>query len=159
VRRLILLSLLCVSALGCQSPRQPETVLQVFADDAVTVTDVHFRSSGIDSVFWYRIIVPKVESNERLPVLYLCHGANSGPVEIIERSDVVTLSRASRLITVIPGADFSLADFLGIENSRATAESHSDDALVVLAESEHQILRQYEEFALRLGEKFLRIGA
>ena len=29
-----------------------------YYDDAVTVTDVHFRSSGIEGVFWYRIIVP-----------------------------------------------------------------------------------------------------
>jgi len=58
-------------------------------------------------VFWYRIIVPKVGPNERLPVLYLLHGANSGPIEIMERSDVVKLSSASHLITAIPDADFS----------------------------------------------------
>src|SRR5437879_7936099 len=28
-------------------------------------SDVHFRSSGIDGVFWYRIIVSKVGPNER----------------------------------------------------------------------------------------------
>lgn len=107
VRRLIWLGLLCVCESACRSPKQPETVVQVFADDTVSVTDVHFRSSGIDGVFWYRIVVPKIGPNERLPVLYLLHGANSGPVEIMERSDVVRLSSASHLITVIPDGEFS----------------------------------------------------
>src|SRR5205807_9687513 len=49
----------------------------------------------------------KVRQNERLPDLYLLHGANSGPLEIMERSNVVELSSASHLITVIPDADFS----------------------------------------------------
>jgi hypothetical protein len=72
VRRLILLGLLCFCDFACRSPRQPETVLEVFADNAVTVTDVHFRSSGIDGLFLYRIIVPKIGPNERLPQYCIC---------------------------------------------------------------------------------------
>jgi putative tributyrin esterase len=82
-------------------------VVQVSTDEVATVTDVHFRSESTDRLFWYRIIVPKSGQKERLPVLYLLHGANSGPVEIMERSDVVKLSSASHLITVLPDADFS----------------------------------------------------
>lgn len=82
-------------------------MLQISTDDVVTVTDVHFRSEGTDGLFWYRIIVPKGGQKERFPVLYLLHGANSGPVEIMERSNVVKLSGASHLITVLPKADFS----------------------------------------------------
>jgi putative tributyrin esterase len=79
----------------------------VFSDETVAVTDVHFHSTAINGMFWYRVIVPKMRPEERLPVLYLLHGANSGPVEIIERSNVVKLSVASHLITVIPDGGFS----------------------------------------------------
>jgi putative tributyrin esterase len=92
---------------GCHISRQPETVLQVSTDPAVTVMDVHFHSAEIDGVFWYRIIIPKVAPTERLPVLYLLHGANSGPVEMMEKSDVAKLSSTSHLIAVIPDAEFS----------------------------------------------------
>ena len=88
------------------------------------MTDVHFRSSGIDGVFWYRIIVPKVGPNERLPVLYLLHGANSGPIEIMERSDVVKLSSASHLITAIPDADFSY-----YTNAKHKRHAHWEDTV------------------------------
>jgi putative tributyrin esterase len=88
------------------------------------VTDVHFRSSGIDGVFWYRIVIPKIGPNERLPVLYLLHGANSGPVEIMERSDVVRLSSTSHLITVIPDAEFSY-----FTNAKHKRNAHWEDAV------------------------------
>lgn len=58
-------------------------------------------------MLWYRIIIPKVGSDKRLPVLYLLHGANSGPEEIVKRSDVVGLSTASYLVTVIADTGFS----------------------------------------------------
>jgi putative tributyrin esterase len=102
-----LMGLLSLFCLGCRRSRQPETVLQVSTDAAVTVMDVHFYSAEIEGAFWYRIIIPKVAPTERLPVLYLLHGANSGPVEIMEKSDVAKLSSTSHLITVIPDADFS----------------------------------------------------
>lgn len=107
VRRLIIASLLCIVCSGCRSPRRPDTVQEVFHDSAVTVTDVHFHSSSIDGVFWYRIVEPQVGPNERLPVLYLLHGANSDPKEITEHSDVAKLAAASHLIIVMPEAGFS----------------------------------------------------
>jgi len=82
--------------------------VQLVSDDhAVAVTDVRFPSASIDGLLWYRAIVPKVGLNERLPVLYLLHGANSGPVEMIERSEVVKLASVERLIVVIPDAEYS----------------------------------------------------
>ena len=39
-------------------PQSAGRVMYDYYDDAVTVTDVHFRSSGIKGAFWYRIIVP-----------------------------------------------------------------------------------------------------
>ena len=103
----ILVALLCLVALGCRSSTEPETSLQVSDTDSVTVIDVRFHSSAIAGVVWYRIVTPKVSPNEHLPVLYLLHGANSNPAEIMERSEVVKLSTMHRLITVIPDADFS----------------------------------------------------
>ena len=101
------MGLLCLLCFGCRGSRQPETVVHVFTDAAVTVMDVHFHSAEIDGVFWYRIIIPKAAPTERLPVLYLLHGANSRPKEIIEKSEVAKLSSTSRLIAVIPNAEFS----------------------------------------------------
>jgi putative tributyrin esterase len=110
--------------LRVRSARQPEAVLQISTDDLVTVTDVHFHSEGTDDLFWYRIIVPKSGHKERFPVLYLLHGANSGPVEIMERSNVVKLSSASHLITVIPDADFSY-----YTNAKHTRHARWEDAI------------------------------
>jgi hypothetical protein len=58
----------------------------VSGESAATVVDVHFFSVSIDAILCYRAIVPKVALGERLPMLYLRHGANSGPVEMTERS-------------------------------------------------------------------------
>ena len=108
VRRLIIASLLCIVCSGCtHSPRRADTVEQVSKDNEATVTDVHFRSPSIDGMFWYRTIVPKVESNERLPVLYLLHGIDSDPREVMEHSSVLRLATASRLIIVMPAAGYS----------------------------------------------------
>jgi putative lysine transport system ATP-binding protein len=58
-------------------------------------------------MLWYRIIIPSHGPTERLPVLYLLHGANSGPEEILDRSNIVDLASAEHLIVVIPEADNS----------------------------------------------------
>jgi putative tributyrin esterase len=76
-------------------------------DGTVTVTDVHFRSLGTNDVIWYRIVVPKVGPNERLPVLYLLHGANSDPRDLMDRSDVEKLAGETHLVVVMPDADYS----------------------------------------------------
>lgn len=107
VRRLIIASLLCIACSGCRSPRHPDTMQEVFHDGAVTVTDVHFHSSSVEGMFWYRIIGPQVGPNERLPVLYLLHGIDSDPREVMERSSVLKLAIASHLIIVMPEAGFS----------------------------------------------------
>ncbi|HXC97432.1 MAG TPA: alpha/beta hydrolase-fold protein [Edaphobacter sp.] len=74
---------------------------------SVTVSDVRVWSHGIHAMLWYRIIVPAHDSSELLPVLYLLHGANSGPVDIVERSNVLSLAEKYRLIVVMPEAGYS----------------------------------------------------
>jgi S-formylglutathione hydrolase FrmB len=71
---------------------------------AVTVTDVRFPSPSIASRLWYRAIVPTVAPGERLPVLYLLHGANSDANEMQQSSEAVKYATAERLIVVIPDA-------------------------------------------------------
>src|SRR5258708_24187069 len=92
---------------GCRSRVQDVRVDTVSASDAVTVTDVRFPSKSIDDILWYRIVVPKVEPGVQLPVLYLLHGANSSPIELMERSDVVKLASLQHLIVVMPEAGLS----------------------------------------------------
>ncbi len=58
-------------------------------------------------MLWYRVIVPKVAAGERLPVLYLLHGANSDPADMLEQTDAVRLAAAERLIVVTPEARYS----------------------------------------------------
>jgi putative tributyrin esterase len=92
---------------GCYRPVQPTTVQLVSTTDAVTVTDVRFPSTSIDDVLRYRAVVPTANAGELLPVLYLLHGANSSPAEIMDRSELVKLATAARLIVVMPEADLS----------------------------------------------------
>lgn len=54
-----------------------------------------------------RAIVPKLSPSEKLPVLYLLHGINSGPIEIMQRSAVGKLASIHRLIVILPEAEFS----------------------------------------------------
>lgn len=58
-------------------------------------------------MLWYRVIVPHVQPEQPLPVLYLLHGANSDPRDVTEHSDVVKLSVESQLITVLPEGGYS----------------------------------------------------
>jgi putative tributyrin esterase len=118
-------SLLCVVCSGCRSTRQADTLQEVSHDGAVTVTDVHFHSSGTDGMLWYRIIAPQVGSNERLPVLYLLHGVNSGPKEITEHSEVTKLAAASHLIVVMPEVGFSY-----YTNAKHMRHARWEDAVV-----------------------------
>ena len=82
-------------------------MLTVSSTDAVTVTDVRFPGKSTGKTLWYRAIIPKLKSKERLPVLYFLHGANSSPSEIMERSQIVNLAIAAHLLIVIPEADYS----------------------------------------------------
>lgn len=107
VRRRLLVSFIFLFFVACRSPKPTATVVQVVADDASTVIDVRFLSESIGGQLWYRVIVPKLSASEELPVLYLLHGINSDPVEIMERSDVQKLASTHRLIVVMPEGGFS----------------------------------------------------
>jgi putative tributyrin esterase len=106
VRRAILLVLLIV-CFGCRSADPPPTVSRIASDGSVSVSDVRFFSQNIKGLLWYRVIVPKVSPSEKLPVLYMLHGINSGPVEIMDRSAVANLASTHRLIVVMPEGGFS----------------------------------------------------
>jgi S-formylglutathione hydrolase FrmB len=100
----VLLALCCAACNG--APDQP-TVQTISATNAITISDIRFHSSAIDGILWYRIIVPSTRGTERLPVLYLLHGANSSPVEIMERSEVARLATTEHLAVVIPDGNYS----------------------------------------------------
>ena len=126
VRRALFFFLALGACLGCNPPLQRPIVQLVSEDHAVTVTDVRFPSAAIDGVLWYRAIVPKVGPSEHLPVLYLLHGANSGPAEVIERSNVVKLAAAERLVVVIPEAEYSY-----YTNAKHKRHSRWEDAITL----------------------------
>ncbi len=126
MRRAFSFVLPLVLSFACNSPVQGLTVQRVSGDDAVTVTDVRFPMASIGGMLWYRIVVPKVISNERLPVLYVLHGANSSPVEIVERSDVVRLAGVERLIVVVPDGEYSY-----YTNAKHKSRSRWEDAMVL----------------------------
>lgn len=100
----VLLALCCVA---CNRAPEPATVQTVSTTNAITISDVRFHSPAIDSILWYRIIIPSTRGGERLPVLYLLHGANSSPVEIMERSEVSQLAATEHLAVVIPDGQYS----------------------------------------------------
>ncbi len=80
---------------------------QVSNTGNVTITDVRSPCSSLGRLLRYRAIVPKVAPGERLPVLYLLHGANSGAVDVQQHGDIVKLAASERLIVVTPDADYS----------------------------------------------------
>jgi putative tributyrin esterase len=92
----------------------------------VTVTDVRFPSTSIDGLLCYRAVVPTVNAGELLPVLYLLHGANSSPAEIMERSELANLAIAARLIVVMPEADLSY-----YTNAKHERHARWEDAIVL----------------------------
>jgi putative tributyrin esterase len=100
----LFLLLFCAS---CRAPISQAGTERVLATDAVTVSDVRFPCPNIGGLLRYRAIVPSVQPGERLPVLYLLHGANSGPAEIQQRSEVVQLATTHRLIVIMPEAGLS----------------------------------------------------
>lgn len=67
-----------------------------------------------------------VNAGELLPLLYLLHGANSNPAEIMERSEPVNLAIAARLIVVMPEADLSY-----YTNAKHERHARWEDAIVL----------------------------
>jgi len=119
-----LASIALIVCLGCRVPVHPAQTQLVSSDNSVTITDVRFPSRSIKGTLWYRAILPTVKPGERLPVLYLLHGANSDPLEVQRLSDVVHLAISSRLIVVMPEAGYSY-----YTNARLRPYSHWEDAI------------------------------
>src|SRR5215472_3645541 len=100
----ILLAMSLLTLLGCRSPQlhkqESRTQRTRTLQDGTTITDVHLWSASLGDMLRYSIIIPKHQTDERLPVLYFLHGANSGPDEIFDRSNIVHLASLHHLIVV-----------------------------------------------------------
>ena len=118
----LLLLFFCAS---CRAPIPQAAVAHILTADAVSVTDVSFPSPNIGGLLRYRAIVPSVQPSERLPVLYLLHGANSGPADIQQRSEVVQLASTHRLIVVMPEGGLSY-----YSNAKHLRHARWEDAIV-----------------------------
>ena len=118
----LFLLLLCAS---CRTPVSQAGVERVLDTDAVTVSDVRFSCPDIGGLLRYRAIVPRVEPGERLSVLYLLHGANSGPEDVQKHTEVVQLATTYRLIVVMPEAGIS--DYT---NAKHLRHARWEDAIV-----------------------------
>ena len=103
MRAVLLLPCLFVA---CTST-QPESAVTLLENDAVRVIEVSFRSAAIDDVLQYRAIVPKTPASQKLPVLYFLHGANSGPAQVMEMSEIVSLAAEKQLVVILPDGKFS----------------------------------------------------
>src|SRR5258708_29118054 len=109
---------------GCRKPAQEATVRIVETNRIVTVMEVRFPSSDIDGMLTYRVILPQAAPGELLPALYLLHGIESSPEDIMARSDVVNLASAARLIVVMPQAGYSY-----YTNARHKSQARWEDAI------------------------------
>ncbi|HEY6376786.1 MAG TPA: alpha/beta hydrolase family protein [Edaphobacter sp.] len=141
-----------VLSLGCTAPRhhgsQARVQQIVKVASPATITDVHFWSESLEAMLWYRIIIPPHEPAERLPVLYLLHGANSGPEEVMERSNVVDLASSEHLIVVIPEADNSYYTY-----AQHLSHARWEDAITI--DLPHDVATN---FAVQQGREHTGIG-
>jgi len=138
-----LLAFSLLFCLGCYRPVQPTTVQLVSTTEAATVTDIRFPSTSINGVLLYRAVVPTVNAGELFPVLYLLHGVNSSPAEIMDRSELVKLATAARLIVVMPEADLSY-----YTNAKHKRHARWEDAIVLElprdVEARFPVMKGYE---------------
>ncbi len=111
MRRSLLFLLPLILSVGCKTPErltpQPRSQQQVHTTSQAAITDVHLWSESLQAMLWYRIIVPSHPPEEHLPILYFLPGANSGPDDVMDSSQIVDQASAAHLIVVIPQADNS----------------------------------------------------
>lgn len=100
-----LLLFILLGCLGC-SPRTQPLGVQSYDNGTLTVWSVRVASPSV-GVLSYRALVPKMTPGQRLPVLYLLHGANGSPDELMSRSEVSRLAVADNLIVVMPDGELS----------------------------------------------------
>lgn len=96
--------LLCILT-ACSARR--EDAVTLIENDAVRVVEVSFPSEAISDVLRYRAIVPRAPRGQKFSVLYFLHGANSGPAQVMDMSDVVKLATENHLIVILPDGQFS----------------------------------------------------
>ncbi len=103
----ILCFVLILFCCGCRKSSDSEYVGTVSANSSVNVYDVHFSSTAIGKLLWYRAIIPNIEGAQRLPVLILLHGANSSPSDFMDRSAIARLAAENQLIVIVPDGEYS----------------------------------------------------
>jgi len=84
-----------------------EHAVTLIENDTVRVVEVSFPSAAIGDLLRYRAIVPRAAQEQKFPVLYFLHGANSSPAQLMDMSDVVKLSTENHLIVILPDGQFS----------------------------------------------------
>ena len=107
MRRLLLVLVTLTFCAACGRRSEPMGVSLVSSAGDVAVRDVRFASPAIGGVMWYRAIVPQTQTGERLPVLYLLHGANSDPADVMQRFDFVKEAARQRVILILPSGESS----------------------------------------------------
>jgi putative tributyrin esterase len=129
VRSLIFLLPLILSS-GCKTPErltpQPRSQQLLHSTSQAAITDVHLWSESLQAMLWYRIIVPPHLPAEHLSILYFLPGANSGPDDVMDSSQIVDQASAAHLIVVIPQAENSY-----YTNARHLRHSQWEDAITV----------------------------
>jgi putative tributyrin esterase len=99
--------LLTSCSLSCGKQPERTSIRQLSGTDAIRIYDVHIPSSAIGGILWYRMLLPTPSAGEKLPVLYLLPGANSGPADVMEHSEIAKLATEKRLAVVIPDGKLS----------------------------------------------------
>lgn len=117
--------ILLLLSVSCRAPISVPVIDRVRSAGTTTITDMRIPSSSVGGALRYRAIVPVTQPGERLPVLYLLHGANSGPDDIERHSEVVQLAATSHFIVIIPDAKLSY-----YTNARNRRYAHWEDAIV-----------------------------
>jgi S-formylglutathione hydrolase FrmB len=107
MRTALLAVLLALCCSACSKRHDDATIKTATINNSLAVSNVYFPSPALGDVLSYRAIIPAHNNGERLPVLYLLHGANSSPAEVMARSDVTRLAAAGHLAVVIPDGKFS----------------------------------------------------
>lgn len=143
-----LIAAIMLCGLACSSRQSETTVQSAPANEAISVWDVRFPCPAVGGALSYRMFLPKIAGQQRVPVLYLLHGANSGPVEITERSEVEHLAAAERLAVVIPDGGYSY-----FSNAKHKRNARWEDAIT-------KDLRQdvQERFAVLAGREHTGIA-
>jgi putative tributyrin esterase len=104
-RYLAIAFILFLISCGKSNPPQPPDRPRITPD--VKLVDVSFHSAALNREMPYRVVLPaKIAPGEKLPVLYLLHGAGGGFHDWSNETDVARFA-AQHLILIMPEGDDS----------------------------------------------------